>query len=59
MQVHKLSEFFCYLCGQQRPVLPGSDLSVHQVSIRDGVGRLAEQHKVSLHVTTVRRDTSY
>lgn len=59
MQVHKLSEFFRYLRRQQRPALPGSDLSVHQVSIRDGVGCLAEQHEVSLHVTTVRRDTGY
>lgn len=46
-----------YLGGQQRPVLPRADLSVHQVSIRNGVSRLAEQHQVGLQITTVRRET--
>jgi len=47
----------CYLGGQQRPVLPRADLSVHQVSVRDGVSRLAEQHQVGLQVPTVRGGT--
>ncbi len=47
----------CYLGGQQRPVLPRADPSVHQVSVRDGVSRLAEQHQVGLLITTVRRET--
>jgi len=41
-----------HLRGQQGPGLSGADLSVHQVSVTDGVGRLAEQHQVGLQVTT-------
>lgn len=44
-----------YLGGQQRPVLPRADPSVHQISIRDAVSCLAEQHQVGLQVTPVMR----
>lgn len=44
-----------YLGGQQRPVLSRADAFVHQISIRDGVSCLAEQHQVGLQVTPVMR----
>lgn len=45
------------LSWQQRPVLSRAYPPVHQVSIRDGVCRLAEQHQVGLGVSTVCTET--
>ena len=41
-----------YECGQEAPVLSGSDTVVHKIAVTDGISRLAQQVQLLLSTAT-------